>query len=78
MEKFIQLASETWEKFSYGGAHVIQDIVFGLSGYEMNELLALTFFLGGGVCFIILLLLKLKRPKSARYRIETSRHYHRS
>ena len=78
MEKVTKLASELWEKFAYGGAHTLQDIIYALSGYEINELLALTLFLGGGACFIIVLLLKLRQPKTHRYLIETSRNYHRS
>jgi len=76
MEQFIKIASEAWNKFADGGAYAVQKFIFALSGYEINEILALIAFLGGSAGILLWLLLLAKKPRKVTYLVESGRRYH--
>ncbi len=77
MEDFIAIASSTWTKFTSGGAAIIQDIIFAISGTELSEFWALAILLGGSASLILWLILRLKRPKKISYLMEGGHRYYR-
>lgn len=77
MENILITASTLWENFARGGANIIQQFVYAISGWEMNEILSMMLFIGLQAILLLWLVLRLKRPSKTTYLMECGRRYNR-